>query len=77
MPPGNLQTSTTARPAKSQPASPIKNPLFAELQSLFPGKILRIETTKPQPKTGDDSKDETEPSTQMEQSLDESEIDGE
>ena len=73
----SLPTSKTATPSKGQAASPIKHPLFAELQALFPGKIVRIETTKPGAKTGDDSKDESELSTQADQPLDDSESEGE
>ncbi len=73
----SLPTSKVATPSKGQSASPIQHPLFAELQALFPGKIVRIETTKPGAKTGDDSKDESEPSAQADQPLDDSESEGE
>jgi hypothetical protein len=58
---------------RAQSASGIDHPLFAELQTLFPGKILRIEATKQEVKTGDDSKDETEVLPQGELAIEESE----
>ena len=67
--------STEVKIAKPrvQPESGIHHPLFAELQTLFPGKLLRIEATKPETKTGDDSKDETETQIQSETPIEESE----
>jgi hypothetical protein len=76
----SFESSLPASPKpknKNPDSSPIKHPLFAELQSLFPGKIVRIEITKAEPKTGDDSKDEPEPTILAEQSLEEPEAEGE
>ncbi len=56
---------------KAQDSSLVHHPLFAELQRLFPGKIVRIETTKPEAKTGDDTKDEIDAPNDVDVSLDE------